>query len=131
MYPETTLASGTSALPNAIDLRGSRRVDVEAEITFESEDNFYQGFSENISEGGLFLVTFLSRHRGDVITVRFSLPGVERAIETRAEVRWQRAADHEHSVNPGLGVRFMNLEEVDRRAIERFVSKREPIFYDE
>lgn len=131
MYPETTLASGPPTVSNAIELRGSRRVDVEAEITFSSEDNFYRGFSENISEGGLFLVTFLPRHRGDVITVRFSLPGIERVIEVHAEVRWQRAADQERRVNPGLGVRFVDLSEVDRVAIERFVAKREPLFYDE
>jgi uncharacterized protein (TIGR02266 family) len=130
MYPEQTHGrSHSSHAPH--ELRESDRVDVEAEITFSSEENFYQGFSENISEGGLFLITYTQRRCGEVITIRFTLPGLDRVIETRAEVRWQRAADSERRVNPGVGVRFLDLSEVDRLAIERFCRKREPLFYDE
>lgn len=107
------------------------RVDVEAEVTFASEDNFYQGFSENVSEGGLFLVTYQPHRIGDVITVRFTLPGVERLLEARAEVRWQRQGDPDRGVAPGLGVRFVTLTDEDRAVIERFVRKREPLFFDE
>lgn len=111
--------------------RASPRVDVESEITLVSEDNFYQGFSENISEGGLFVVTYQPHRVGDVITVRFTLPGVERTLEARAEVRWVREGAPDRDVAPGLGVRFVELADDDRACIERFVRHREPMFYEE
>lgn len=130
MEPAASQIKGTSDLGTR-EQRAADRVDVETEITFESEDNFYQGFSENISEGGLFVVTYLPRRCGDVITVRFTLPGLGRLIEARAEVRWQRQGHDDRDVAPGLGVRFLDLTEADRAVIERFVGKREPLFYDE
>ncbi len=130
MIPDRTAGRRISSrIPH--ELRESPRVDVEAEVTFSSEENFYQGFSENISEGGLFLITFATRRCGEVITVRFSLPGIERPIEARAEVRWLRSPDWERGVNPGIGVRFIDLSDADREAIERFAARREPLFYDD
>lgn len=130
MQPDTA-PFPTKPSKNPRDLRDAERVDVEADVTFESESNFYQGFSENISEGGLFLVTYLTRKPGETLTVRFSLPGVERIFEVLTEVRWVRHGDSERGLRPGLGVRFLNLPDADRRTIERFVRKRDPIFYDE
>lgn len=130
MYSEAPQVQSTPSV-NPRDLRESDRVDVEAEITFVSENNFYQGFSENISEGGLFVVTYVQRKCGEVITVRFTLPGIERTLEARAEVRWVRAGDPYRHLPPGLGVRFIELSADDRSIVERFVRKREPLFFDE
>lgn len=130
MYQEAQ-RSPLSPSVNPRELRQCDRVDVEADITFFSDDNFYQGFSENISEGGLFVVTYLPRKCGDVITVRFTLPGIEHTLEARAEVRWVRASVPERHLPPGLGVRFLDLSQADRAIVERFVRKREPLFFDE
>ncbi len=130
MIPDRTVGRRTSSrIPH--ELREGPRIDVEADVTFSSEENFYQGFSENISEGGLFLVTYVTRRCGEVITVRFSLPGIEHPIEVRAEVRWLRSPDWERGVNPGIGVRFIDLNDADRASIERFIKRREPLFYDD
>ena len=130
MYQEAQRSQPSSSV-NPRELRECDRVDVEADITFFSEDNFYQGFSENISEGGLFVVTYLPRKCGDVITVRFTLPGIEHTLEARAEVRWVRAGIADRHLPPGLGVRFLDLSQADRAIVERFVRKREPLFFDE
>ncbi|MBI5517511.1 MAG: TIGR02266 family protein [Deltaproteobacteria bacterium] len=125
--------SAAVALPpqNPEDLRTAPRVDAEIDVTFESEHNFFTGFSENISEGGLFLATYHAHRPGEKLTLKFTLPGVEKPIETVAEVRWQRPNTHSDDTPPGVGVRFVTLSDDDRKAIERFVRHRDPLFYDE
>ncbi len=124
-----------SERPHAVEdwtnRREAERVDAEFEVTAESDHNFYLGFTENISEGGLFLATYQTHKLGDTLTLRFTLPGVERPIETVAEVRWARRLNPASDTPPGVGLRFVSLSEEDRRLIERFSRKREPLFYDE
>lgn len=107
------------------------RFDVEAEITRASEHNFYQGFSENLSDGGLFIQTYAARKIGDVLNVQFTLPDDDEPIAVRGVVRWQRAYHEPSGTQPGLGVQFERLRPADQARVERFLSTRSPLFYDE
>src|SRR5262245_24430613 len=106
----------------------SSRVDLEVEITFESEHNFYTGFTQNISGGGLFVSTPMPRPIGAVMVVRFRLATADDTIdiETEAIVRWVR----EIGVT-GMGVQFLHLADEHRKAIDHFIAQRESIFYDD
>jgi uncharacterized protein (TIGR02266 family) len=111
--------------------RNHLRAELEAEVSLESETNFFMGFSEDISEGGLFVATYDLLPVGSQIQIELALPDgyVVRAI---AEVRWVRdLRDESDGVSPGLGLRFVELQPTDRDAITQFVQARAPIFYDE
>ena len=110
--------------------RGAERVEAEIEIGFHSESNFYSGFSENISEGGIFVATYHKHRIGDRHTVQLMLPGMDQAVEVTVVVCWARDADPVHDVKPGYGMQFVELSPNAREVIERFVRKRAPIFYD-
>ena len=110
--------------------RGAERVSAEIEIGFQSESNFYSGFSENISEGGVFVATYHKHKLGDRHRVLLTLPGLEQPIEVSVEVRWVREADPVHDVKPGYGLQFVELTDAARETIERFVRKRAPMFYE-
>jgi uncharacterized protein (TIGR02266 family) len=110
--------------------RGNERVAAEIEIGFQSESNFYTGFSENISEGGVFIATYHKHELGERHKVKLSLPGIEQPVEVHVEVRWVREADPAHDVKPGYGLQFVELTDAARAVIERFVRKRAPIFYE-
>jgi uncharacterized protein (TIGR02266 family) len=106
---------------------GPGRCDLEAEITLESEHNFYTGFTQNISSGGLFIQTAAVRPLGSTFRVRFSLPGLNRAVESTVTVRWTRECGDPN--RDGMGVQFTDLSSEAKEAINRFVREREPIFY--
>ncbi len=111
--------------------RSYPRVDAELEIDFASEHTFFSGFSENLSDGGLFVATYNKRKIGERLHVRFTLPGLEHPISATVEVRWLRDYEpHEASSAPGFGASFVDLDEDDREAIHRFLKKRAPIFFD-
>lgn len=110
-------------------VRLAPRVKMTAQVDFGSEANFYQGFSANISEGGLFVTTLKLLPLGTEVDLAFSLPSGER-INTRGVVRWVREAnDASPDLVDGMGLQFMDLGPSDRDAIERFVEQRDPLFF--
>lgn len=115
---------------SADNRRGSPRIDAEFEVTAQSESNFYQGLSENLSEGGLFFETFAAHRLGDVLGIRFTLPGSDAPIEAQVEVRWLRPHNPLSDTPAGIGVRFLHLDAVSRAEIERFIRKRRPLFHE-
>jgi uncharacterized protein (TIGR02266 family) len=125
-YPEP---SEEAARPD--DRRRHPRVELESEVTFESDNNFYTGFAEDISEGGLFVATYQLQARGTDVEIRFTLPDGH-VVHTVGVVRWLRdPLDANRDAPPGMGVQFEHLLEEDRRAIQQFIQARAPLFYDD
>jgi uncharacterized protein (TIGR02266 family) len=108
--------------------RNAPRIDLEVEITFESEHNFYTGFTHNISSGGLFIACHNLRPVGSSLRVRFVLPGLHGPVEADAFVRWVReVGDPDQN---GMGVQFEHLPVAVKAAIDRFILQRDSIFFD-
>ena len=106
------------------------RVDLEVEVGITSQTNFYVGFSENISEGGLFVATYDLKPVGSELQVRFTLPD-DMEISVVGVVCWVRDPRNfnDPDTPPGLGVQFFDLPDEDREAIRRFTKVRQPIFF--
>jgi uncharacterized protein (TIGR02266 family) len=120
-----------SDVPKTDNRRVSSRFAVELEVTLESEHNFYAGFSENLSEGGIFVATHSLKAMGTVIELSLLLPGSDQRLELRGEVRWVREHHEASGVSPGLGVRFTELSDEQAAQIRAFLSGRDPLFYDD
>ena len=104
---------------------------VDADVTFESEHNFYAGFSENIGDGGLFIQSWAAHNVGDRLKLKVTLPDSDTPMELVGEVRWIRTYDRAYDTPPGIGVSFVELAAETRRRIEAFVKQRRPLFYDD
>lgn len=93
----------------------------QVEYCFGAEEMRAAG--ENLGPGGMFLATFACRAVGERMPVEFPMNG--RRVGCEAEVRWlrpynSRALDR----MPGMGLRFLNLDDAVRDEIERFVAAR-------
>jgi uncharacterized protein (TIGR02266 family) len=123
----------SSRAPAGDERRKYERHSLTAEVGLRSESNFYTGFSDDVSEGGLFIATYTLLPVGSKLEVSFWLPSGHEVICT-AEVRWVRdtrsSDDHGH-VSPGIGVRFTGLTSDHLSAIRHFMDMRPPMFYDE
>ena len=114
------------------DQRRFERADVKVEVTLESESNFYNGFTENISAGGLFIATYDTRQMGDTVSMEFTIPGRQDPIAVKGEVRWLRELNPmTPDVTPGMGVRFLDLADDVAEAITAFIQHKDPLFYDD
>ncbi|MFC1610861.1 TIGR02266 family protein [Myxococcota bacterium] len=106
------------------------------EVGLKTDTNFYVGFSENVSEGGLFVATYDTRPQGERFMIEFTLPNHHKPIQCMVEVAWvnehvdDNARDSNSSL-PGMGLRFVGLEAEDREAIATFIETREPLFFPE
>ena len=104
---------------------------MQAAVTFESESNFYTGFSTNLSEGGLFLATDNIQPRGTVIDLTVSLPNGLR-VAVKGEVRWIREYnENTPDLMPGMGMQFIGLNPAIAQKMQAFLNERDPIFYDD
>jgi len=114
-------------------LRKTPRVDAELEVSFEvSEEgphNFYTGITQDISQGGIFLATHRILPKGTRIHLAFTLQG--REISAEAEVVWTRTREAAGpGLEPGMGMRFIDLKKEDEEFIAAYVAERETIYYD-
>lgn len=106
-----------------------RRVRMQASIDLKSESNFYQGFSTNLSEGGIFVATVQLTARGTPVDLQFTLPGGKK-LEVKGEVRWVREPnDLTPEICPGVGIQFTELSADAAAAIKAFIASREPMFF--
>ena len=121
-----------SSTSSGIDLRRHNRIPMEADVDFSSESNFYNGFAENISEGGLFIATWQIGKVGDKVALKFRLPDSVDLIECEGEVRWLREQNPDTpDVAPGIGIRFVGMRPEQQRRVEEFIREREPLFFDD
>jgi uncharacterized protein (TIGR02266 family) len=114
----------------AFELRRFHRQPLETDITLESESEFYSGFSENLSEGGIFMATHSLLAVGAPVAVAFTLPGLARKIRVEGHVRWVRIHSETSDMPPGMGIEFGPLSAEDFEVIQRFCKQRTPLFFD-
>jgi uncharacterized protein (TIGR02266 family) len=122
-------AAARPPLPG-IERRTAPRVELQVGVGFHSDTNFYTGFTEDVSEGGLFVATHVPQPIGTRLRLTFTLPaGPE--ITGEAVVRWLRVPrSHDTETVPGMGVQFEGLEREHEALIREFIALREPLFYD-
>jgi uncharacterized protein (TIGR02266 family) len=110
------------------DVRQHERLSFAAEVTVKSETNFFMGFSENISEGGIFLATLSPPVVGESITITVKMPSDEE-VDVTGIVRWHR---FNGDMATGCGVQFVDLTPRARQAFESMISQlsRDPLFFE-
>jgi uncharacterized protein (TIGR02266 family) len=108
---------------------GSPPRNVETEVGFLTESNFFVGFENDLSDGGLFVSTYERMGVGTHVIVKFTLPDGH-TVTARGEVVWGRLANEATpDAPPGVGVTLEGLTAVDMKSIRSFMAKRAPIFH--
>lgn len=110
--------------------REHSRFAVDLDVTVGSDHNFYAGFAENLSAGGVFIATHKLKPVGSKIELSINLPN---GFQVRAagEVRWVRVFNETSDTPPGMGVRFMDVAPEAIAAIDDFLAHRAPLFFDD
>src|SRR4051812_39040787 len=110
--------------------REHSRFHVDLDVTVGSDHNFYAGFAENLSAGGVFIATHKLKPVGSQIELTINLPeGVQ--IRATGQVRWIRVFNERSDTPPGMGVRFDDLAPDSAALIQSFVSRRDALFFDD
>ncbi len=110
--------------------RELKRTNAKLEISLSGPHNFFNGFTEDISHGGVFVATHQLFPIGTEMLLTLLIDGKE--IEIVADVVWVRgySAYSSGDMNPGIGLKFRDLSEENQEIINKFIKKREPLFFD-
>jgi uncharacterized protein (TIGR02266 family) len=104
---------------------------MEVEVDVQTDTNFYTGLTQDISRGGLFLATHAIKPVGAHVQLTLKLPG-EPVLNIDSEVRWTREGSSlQRTDTHGMGLKFLNLSDEQASVINRFLSRRESLFYDD
>ena len=106
------------------------RLEVRLVVSVESESNFYAGFTENLSESGVFVATHAPLGIGSAVDLWIYLPHKE-PICARGTVRWQRRGSGAGDTAVGMGIRFDRVSAQDTVRIHEFAQARAPMFFDD
>jgi uncharacterized protein (TIGR02266 family) len=80
------------------------------------------GYGKNISLGGLFIGTVNPREVGTRFHLEIPLPApILKVVQCECEVVWNRQFSKESTLEPGMGLRFIDLPESDGESIDRWV----------
>lgn len=105
------------------DRRLAPRILIDMEVDYECEDTYLFAYITDMSELGIFVRTNNPEPMGTRLHMRFTLPSDQRPLAVEGEVTWvnpYRPGDL-NNINPGMGIRFVELSERDENRVVRLV----------
>jgi uncharacterized protein (TIGR02266 family) len=92
------------------DTRQYRRQTIRVLVDYRTSDGLHCDYATTLGAGGMFLQTQEALSKGDVLKLRFRLPGYEHLHELEGRVVWVRAGSREGEpvAAPGAGVQFVD-----------------------
>jgi uncharacterized protein (TIGR02266 family) len=115
-----------------IDSRAFERAPLDVEVTVESENNFYSGIANDISEGGVFIATIMPPVVGTEISFALRLYDENSPTwHVTGVVRWIRSFEAAcDGCPPGCGIQWRNIPAAALREIANFVAQRDTILFE-
>jgi myo-inositol-1(or 4)-monophosphatase len=108
--------SGTS------ERRGFRRAELKMAITYQSGEEFKTDYTQNLSEGGLYVQTSTPLPVGTKLEVDLAVPSLQQPLKIQGLVVWAQQASRGGRGVPGMGIQFLAMEPADRELIARLVA---------
>ncbi len=109
------------ALASIENRRFHKRAILTTAIDLESDFPKCSGYTRDISEGGVFVVTDRPFQLGDPLALKLNVICGE-VMEIRCRVAWvQHHTENGKQINTGVGLQFVRLPEKAREAIVHFV----------
>ncbi len=107
----------------ASDRRQAQRVLTHLEVDCRCEDHFLFAYITDLSTLGIFIRTDTPEGPGTRLNLRFRVPGAAQPLDVEGEVIWvnHRRPGDLTSINPGMGVQFVDLPREHRAQLRRLI----------
>jgi len=100
--------------------REHERVQVCLEVDYRSDDTFLFAYITDMSAMGIFIQTMTPKPPGTLLNLRFRTQDGKR-IDVQGRVIWINQPHGADSINPGMGVQFVDLTAGEREQIMSLV----------
>lgn len=108
----------------ASERRRTARVPVRIQIQYQTADQFFKDYIQNLSLGGIFIETDSPLSVGTHLRVQFCLPGMQEPISTDGVVVHRLHVGG--GTNPrkgGMGIKFSDLDSGSRGILESYLQQ--------
>lgn len=100
--------------------REHQRVLVSMEVDYRCDNTFLFAYITDLSAMGIFIQTSQPLPPGTLLNLRFQPPGGAQ-IDVEGRVIWVNPPRKHDSINPGMGVQFVDLTPAQREQIQVLV----------
>lgn len=90
-------------------------------VKAEQGGKFFFGYAKSISKTGLFIQSANPKDVGEKFRIEFALPKDMGTISCTAEVVWKRDYHPYDEFEPGMGLKFVDIEEEMAIKIDKWV----------
>ena len=91
-------------------------------VTEDSRTFF--GYAKNISRGGLFISATRPKEIGRRFSLEIPLPEpFDHTVRCKCEVVWRQPWSTDSTLQPGMGVKFLDLPEEEAESINRWIEE--------
>ncbi|MCC6751799.1 MAG: TIGR02266 family protein [Deltaproteobacteria bacterium] len=106
--------------------RLSHRLPVDLAVGYRFDNALLFTVLGDLSDTGTFVRTRLPERVGTRLELEFCLPGEAQPVLTRGEVVWSKPfpPGAKGITNPGMGVRFTQLDQVTRAKLQSLIHQR-------
>ncbi|MFH1261935.1 MAG: TIGR02266 family protein [Pseudomonadota bacterium] len=113
-----------SSDPKSASTRQASRapIEIQVHLEFEKFSGFITEYSQNISEGGMFIQTKEPKPLGTVVSFEFKLANDFKLIQGLGEVVWVRTEDLSDDRPAGMGIKFADLDSQSRELIATMIT---------
>jgi type IV pilus assembly protein PilZ len=95
------------------------RAPIELKVDYKKLNSFFADYTKNISKGGTFIKTRKTLPVGTRFLFRLAVPGRDAPFELRGEVVHAASTGGD----PGMGIRFVWADELERIEFEQVVER--------
>ncbi len=103
------------------DLKNLGTVIFVRQVKDEDKKRYFFGYAKGISREGLFIQTTCPKEEKMKFNLEFSLPKDGKSIECKAEVVWRREFIPGAFNEPGMALKFLDLDEKLVKKIDRWI----------
>ncbi len=88
-----------------------------------TRDGFFSDLVEDISEGGMFIVTSRPLTRGAKLRIQIKHPDTLNPLTLKGKVVWSRTTSYSPNEQRGMGIQFEGLGPREKARLKEFVKK--------
>ncbi|MFQ5588023.1 MAG: PilZ domain-containing protein [Nitrospiria bacterium] len=95
------------------------------EIQGKHSNKIFLAQTENVSQGGLFFSPSEPLNIGDCFPIEFVLPDNKTTVRCMSEVVWKKRYDKSGYASEGVGIRFVDLEDAQKKVLGKWIDQEE------
>ena len=91
-------------------------------LSYRDKQSFINAYTGNISAGGLSIKTGTPLKKGEQISLKLQLPGLDEPLQIRCMVVWSKQGEEGKDEQPeGMGIKFIEMSDLDREKLQKYM----------